>query len=247
MWSLPSCLESDSIPPESTSRSVTKHTNHSSRASRALHQKANPISDAHSRNEAKSQQQREASSFQTWLKHRERGGGVEIARFSTWLPSFQKPSTTFQAAHHTDTVQTATPYNLHTFIKQFPGISATPQGLLLLLFCLVGWLFFLCYPLPCRVNQQNPSQTRTSHSLKMHGCFWRHCLHRTWIFLRFTSLRLFLLYLSLGREVGGPIGLGKEAESMMLKTRILVHEDTALTNLVDTPKAWPCLVVSTGV
>lgn len=69
------------------------------------------------------------------------------------------------------------------------------------------------------VNQQNPSQTRTWHSLKMHGCFWRHCLHRAWIFLRFTSLRLFLLYLSLGREVGGPIGLGKEAESMMLKTR----------------------------
>lgn len=42
MWSLPSCLEADSIPPESTSRSVTKLTNHRSRASRALHQRQIP-------------------------------------------------------------------------------------------------------------------------------------------------------------------------------------------------------------
>lgn len=50
MWSLPSCLKAGNIHPERTSRSVTKLTNYSCSE---LHQKANPISDAHSGNNAK--------------------------------------------------------------------------------------------------------------------------------------------------------------------------------------------------
>lgn len=48
--SLPSCLRADNIPSESTSRSVTKLTNHSRGASSMLHQKANLISDINSGN-----------------------------------------------------------------------------------------------------------------------------------------------------------------------------------------------------
>lgn len=47
--SLPSCLGVDNIPSESTSRTVTELTNHSTRTSSVL-QTANPISDTNDRN-----------------------------------------------------------------------------------------------------------------------------------------------------------------------------------------------------
>lgn len=146
MWSLPRCLEADSIPPESTSRSVTKLTNHSSRASRALHQKANPISDAHSRNEAKIATAARSLLISNLAEALRKGGrNCQVLKM---VPLISK------AQHHLPgcppLLQIARPYALHIFVKQFPGC-----------FVVFVCFFFLCYPLLCR---QWTSRTPPKHA-----------------------------------------------------------------------------------